>query len=234
VVSAFPAIVGPLLLIAATTHGPAFAARSAIGVLLGLFALSGFAVVYAWVSRSRGWIAALAAGWMVAAGLSFVASTFEPTMAAALVVAVASLTLATWALPRPPERPPGTPTRDLQVAARMGLAFALVTLLTLAADRFGAVVSGLLAALPVLASILVCSTHHQHGSAAATKFLQGMLTGLGSFVAFCAVIAELVTSIGTPAAFALALVCAVAAQGVALAASRPDLRVRLDHGRIRS
>jgi hypothetical protein len=35
-VSAFPAIVGPLLLIAAHEHGTAFAAKAASGTLLGL------------------------------------------------------------------------------------------------------------------------------------------------------------------------------------------------------
>ncbi len=40
VVSAFPAIVGPVLLIGADAHGTAFAARAATGTLLGLVALA--------------------------------------------------------------------------------------------------------------------------------------------------------------------------------------------------
>jgi hypothetical protein len=70
-VSAFPAIVGPVLFIAAREHGPAFAARAASGTLLGLVALSGFALACGWAAALRaGWLVSLAAGWVVAAGIA--------------------------------------------------------------------------------------------------------------------------------------------------------------------
>ncbi|MDP9344479.1 MAG: hypothetical protein M3P44_01940, partial [Actinomycetota bacterium] len=45
-VSAFPAIVGPVLLVAALAHSARFTAQAANGVVLGLVALAGFAAVY--------------------------------------------------------------------------------------------------------------------------------------------------------------------------------------------
>jgi hypothetical protein len=72
VVSAFPAIVGPVLLVEAQTHGVAFAARAANGTLLGLAALGGFAVVYSRAARRAGWRASLAAGWATAAAIAAV------------------------------------------------------------------------------------------------------------------------------------------------------------------
>src|SRR5215212_7951326 len=68
-VSAFPAIVGPVLLIAAHQHGTAFAAKTASGTLLGLVALSGFALAYGRTALRGGWRASLAAGWATAAAI---------------------------------------------------------------------------------------------------------------------------------------------------------------------
>jgi len=67
VVSAFPAIVGPVLLILALSHGPGFAARAANGTLLGLGSLAAFALAYGRVALQRDWRAAVAAGSLAAA-----------------------------------------------------------------------------------------------------------------------------------------------------------------------
>jgi hypothetical protein len=55
VLSAFPLIVGPVLLVAAERHGTAFAAQTAAATLLGLIALSGFALAYARSARRLRW-----------------------------------------------------------------------------------------------------------------------------------------------------------------------------------
>src|SRR4051794_16043558 len=71
---AFPRIVGPVLLVAAERHGAAFAARTAAATLLGLIALSGFALAYAHSARRLGWRSSLAGGWLGAAVLSTLAA----------------------------------------------------------------------------------------------------------------------------------------------------------------
>lgn len=219
VVSAFPAIVGPLLLLAATQHGGAFAARAASGVLVGMLALGGFAVVYAWVSRSRGWVTSLGAAWAAAVVLGALVAGSDASPAAAALIAVVSLGVAAWSMPRGLAPTADRVAGDPDVATRMVVALGLVGALAVAADRLGPVVGGVLAALPVLASVLVCATHRRHGAAAATEFLRGMLTGLGGFVAFCVVVAALATVAGTAAAFMLALAAALIAQGLALVAA---------------
>src|SRR5829696_5202774 len=73
VLSAFPLIVGPVLLIAAERHGTAFAAEAAIATLGGLVALAAFALAYARAARRHGWAASLLGGWAVAAALGLAA-----------------------------------------------------------------------------------------------------------------------------------------------------------------
>ena len=110
------------------------------------------------------------------------------------------------------------PRWDLQL--RMALTALLVVTLTAAASRFGPVVGGVLAALPVLASILAVFTHARYGAAAVVDLLRGMLGGMAGFVAFCALVAVLVEPLGIAASFAVATVAALAIQGATAWAAR--------------
>jgi hypothetical protein len=259
VVSAFPAIVGPVLLIAALEHGAAFAARAASGTLLGLVALSGFALAYGRVARHAGWPVALTAGWFAAAVLGVTVGALAPGPLTGLAAATVSLAAAHRTLrapalaapvhaatapsapgiaapanrattPRPPAiAPPANaaavprpPAWDLPV--RMALTALLVVSLTAAASRLGPIVGGVLAALPVLASVLAAFTHAQCGGAPAADLLRGMLRGMAGFVAFCALVALLAEPAGIAVAFAISTLAALAVQAatvVGAAATRP-------------
>lgn len=222
-VSAFPAIVGPVLLIGAHRHGASFAAQAATGTLLGLAALSGFALAYGRTAPRTAWPLSLAAGWAVAAVVAGLAGAVGASLLGALAVAVASLALAHRALPRAvlPDAWLDPPRGDL--ALRMGLTALLVVALAAAAGWVGPTVGGILASLPVLACILAAFTHDRHGGAASTELLRGMLRGMAGFVVFCALVAAFVDRAGVATTFTAATAAAVAAQALAAwASSRPQ------------
>src|SRR3954471_284124 len=98
-VSAFPAIVGPVLLIDAHAHGAAFAARAASGTLLGLVALSRFALAYGRTAARAGWRRSLAAGWAAAGVLGLAVGTLDARPLTGLIAAGVSLALAHRLLP---------------------------------------------------------------------------------------------------------------------------------------
>jgi hypothetical protein len=216
-VSAFPAIVGPVLLIAALEHGAAFAARAANGTLLGLAALAAFALAYGRATGARGWRASLALGWAAAGAAGLAAGAVAVGPPGGLLVAAVTLALAhrllagttAGALPADPV----VPRWDLPL--RMALTAVLVVSLTAAASRLGPVVGGVLAALPVLASILAVFTHARYGAAAVTELLRGMLGGMAGFVGFCALVAALVEPAGIAVAFTVSTAAALAVQAVA-------------------
>ncbi len=226
VVSAFPAIVGPVLLVTVLQHGTAFAARAANGTLLGLVALSGFALTYGRVARRRRWPASLAVGWIAAAvaALAVARAAGGAGAPAGLLVAIGSLGLAHRGLSDRPEDPPGRPDpltpapppRD--VPLRMALTAVLVFSLATAATILGPLVGGMLAALPVLASMLAVFTHRQEGGAAAAALLRGTLAGMAGFVAFVELVAVLVVPDGPVTAFAGATLLAVIVQTFAVRA----------------
>jgi hypothetical protein len=220
-VSAFPAIVGPVLLVAALDHGAAFAASAANGPLLGLVALAGFALVYGRVAPRTGWPASLGAAWVAAGALGAAVAAVAAGPPVGLLVAAGSLAAAARLLPRAPESlpaEPAVPRWDLPL--RMALTALLAVSLTAAASHLGPGVGGVLAALPVLASILAVFTHARYGAAAVSELLRGMLGGMAGFVSFCALVAALAEPAGIAPAFVLATAAALAVQ---LTTARLDL-----------
>jgi hypothetical protein len=219
VVSAFPAIVGPVLLILALTHDERFAARAANGTLLGLASLAAFAVAYGRVARRRGWGASLIAGWAAAALAALVVGLLAGGAGspAGLVIASVALTVAWRVLPAPSSEPvpPAAPQRG-SLPLRMATAAVLVAALAAAAGALGPLAGGMLAALPVLACVLAVFTHREAGATAAIGLLRGMLAGMASFVIFCQLIALLIVPDGVAAAFAAAAAVALAIQVVAV------------------
>ncbi len=218
VVSAFPAIVGPVLLIAALDHGAAFAAKAACGTLLGLVALSGFALAYAWTARDAGWRASLAAGWIAAALIATALAPVDAGPVVGLGAAALALAVAHRALPAAEGFIPVAVLPRWELPLRIALTAVLVVTLSAAASRFGPVVGGLLAALPVLASVLAVFTHDRHGAAALAALLRGMLSGMVGFAVFCLAVAVLVTRVGVTVAFVTAGLAALAAQAMSVAA----------------
>lgn len=211
-VSAFPAIVGPVLWIGAERHGSEFAAQAAIGTLVGLASLGAFALACGRTAPHISWPVSLAAGWAFAVVAAAFASAVDVSLTGAFVIAVSSLALAHRGLP------PGVlqasrldpPRGDL--ALRMALTSLLVVSLAAAGGWLGPTVSGVLAALPVLACVLAGFTHARHGGAASSQLLRGMLSGMTGFVVFCAIVAGLVVPVGVPATFLAATAAALVLQ----------------------
>jgi fluoride ion exporter CrcB/FEX len=228
VVSAFPVIVGPALLLSALRQDAAFVAAMATATLLGLVALSGFVLAYARSARRCGWPLSLGLAWAAAAVLGVLAGWVGGGLLGGLLAAVVSPTLAYAALPRGPKVEVRACFPRWEMPARMALTALLIVGLTVAADRLGPTVAGVLAALPTLASVLAVFTHARHGHDALVAMLRGMLGGLATFVSFCALIALLVEHAGVIPAFVLATGAALLVQlvvAVFMRRSRDDGRL---------
>jgi fluoride ion exporter CrcB/FEX len=214
VVSAFPVIVGPALLLAALRQDAAFAATMATATLLGVVALSGFVLAYGHAARRCPWPLSLGLGWVVAAVLGMLAGGVGGGLPGALLAAIVSATLAHAALPQARQVEVGACFPRWEMPARAAVTALLVVGLTIAGQRFGPTVAGVLAALPALASVLAVFTHARDGHDALVAMLRGMLGGLTTFVSFCALIALLIEPAGVIFAFVLATGAALLGQVV--------------------
>jgi hypothetical protein len=205
-------VLSPVLLVAAERHGTAFAAQTSAATLLGLIALSGFALAYARSARRLGWRSSVALAWLAAAALGVLAGRVEAGLLGGLVAAAGSLAFALWALPARRSSSAAVVAPRWELPLRMALTAAMIVGISAVAGRFGPAVAGALAALPTVASVLAVSTHQQHGAEAALDLLRGMLGGMAAFVLFCALIGLLVEPAGVAAAFVLATAAAVLVQ----------------------
>jgi hypothetical protein len=214
VVSAFPAIVGPVLLIVADRQGEAAAARAATGSLLGIVAFCGFVVAYGRATPGHGWPFALACGWGAAALLAPVAGRSGASVEGAFCLAVASLIAARVLLPRSPAAAAATASTRVAIGMRMASTVVLVAALAFAAGHFGALAGGVASSLPALMSVLAVATHRHGGGAEVVRLLRGALAGMVGFVVFCVAIAWLVVPLPTSVTFTLAGIAAVLAQSL--------------------
>jgi hypothetical protein len=224
-VSAFPAVVGPVLLITAQERGAAFTARTATGTLLGLVALAGFSVAYARAAMRMRWPGSLTVGWTCAALLGLLAQAIgsDVGLASALLCAGLALAVAHRALSALPRAATAMPVQDTgrgEPILRMAATTALVAGIAAGAQLLGPLLGGVLAGLPVLASVLTAFTHRREGPATVVALLRGMLVGMAAFVGFCAAIGLLIVPAGTAIAFAAATATAAVLQAVALAGVR--------------
>jgi hypothetical protein len=88
----------------------------------------------------------------------------------------------------------------------------LVITLSAASGALGPGLSGLLAPFPIVTGVLAVFTH-VHGSRAQVRvLLRNFLVGFYGFAAFCFVLAAVLDSLGTAAAFSVALAVALVVQ----------------------
>ncbi len=211
VITGLPLTAGPVSAFLAIEHGTAFAADAAIAMVLSLVSIAGFACGYRIAGPRFGWTggialgfslhlavtallsrlpialpgAALFAGAVVAAGLAFVGGRGQPS--------AASQASRGWELP-----------------LRIVVATTLVLVITFAAEAIGARVAGLLTTLPIIASVIVVTAHRAHGATEALVAVRGHLLGTLSLGAFFATVAATIVPYGMLAAYAAAIVVALA------------------------
>jgi hypothetical protein len=215
-----PLTSGPVSLILVLEQGPEFAARAALGTLLGLISLAAFCLAYGVAARWLPW-----AGCLAAALGAFGASTLlvhDATLPLLLAFGLVCLVLAgvgtamtsRGALRRAPRLVPG------DLAVRMTLAALLVLVLTSAAAALGPALAGSLSPIPVFGALLAVFAHRDQGPAAAVRLLRGMVLGSFGFATFLLVVGGLVDRGAIAPTYALASAGALGVHGLTLAVVR--------------
>jgi hypothetical protein len=214
-----PLTSGPVAVFLAVERGPDFAAQASAGSIAGVVAQAGFCLGYA-LAASRGWPAALfsgALGFAVCA-LALQAADLAPSVL--FVVALASLAVTLWLLPRgaPPAPSVGVPGWELP--ARAAAVTALVVAVTTVAAELGARASGALACFPLIGGALGVFAHRAQGPRAGVAALRGMASALFAFAGFFVVVGLALPRADTVAAFSLATVVALIVQAATLKLAR--------------
>ena len=190
-VGGLPVVAGPILLVFALDHGPAFAAGAAAGTLLGLVSLLAFILVYAHLASRMSWAASLFLGWgaffAMTAALSTITVSAGPGACGGARGDRCDAPGPSSSAAASGQSPVELPAWDLPLRALSALA--LVLALTAVAGQLGAKLSGLLAPFPVIASVLAVFTHAQYGEQDLLRIMRGFVLGLVAYALFCFVLA---------------------------------------------
>jgi hypothetical protein len=190
-----PLTSGPVALFITLERGTAFARQTASGILLGSISVALFCLAYGWLAALRQpWPVAMAGGWLATILATLALDPVRVAGVVALTIAAAVMLALIWLMPRATEGAESGAAPWWDIPARMVVATAFVVALTEAAPALGAQLSGLLATLPIYASILAGFNHHLYGQAQVVRFTRGLALGLWGFIAFFAVLEALLTA----------------------------------------
>lgn len=210
--SGLPVVAGPIMYFMAIENGAEFASRAIIGMLLGVFAMLGFLLGYAWASTRWSWrpslFCALSAYFVGVALLH----TVDASMSAVAVMVFGVLLLAPRLFPRAELRAIAAAPPRGEIFVRMIAGAILVLAVTFFAASFGAQLSGLLAMFPVISTVLAVFSHRQCGHEFTICLLRGIVFGWYAFMVFCVVLGWALPRFGIGAAFLLAIAGAAVAQ----------------------
>jgi hypothetical protein len=212
--SGLPVVAGPIMYIMALEHGAGFASNALVGMLLGVFAMLGFLLAYAWASTRWSWRASV----LCALSAYFVGVALLNTLDLSIIVASAMVFAVLLVAPRwfPRAEPSAiavAPPRG-EIYVRMAAGALLVLAVTYAAASLGARLSGLLAMFPVISTVLAVFSHRQCGHEFTICLLRGIVFGWYAFLVFCVVLGWALPQLGVGAAFLTACVAASVAQVV--------------------
>ena len=209
-----PIISGPISVFLTLQHGPAFAARVAVGQVAGMASSCLFCMSYGLAARK--WPVAICVPISLSAFLLSTALCRQLpwTMASASLFLACTVLVASRAIGRRAAElaPAVLPGWDLP--ARMLTATAFVLALTAGASALGPQLSGLLAPFPVFATVLGSFTHHRQGPAAAARLLRGIVLGAPTFITFFVIVELGLTRCPLPATY---LAATLGAAGTSLA-----------------
>jgi len=211
-----PLTSAPVVFLLALEHGTAFAAQSAVGVLVGLVPLGSFYLAYGLLAQRARWPACAAAGWCAYLVAAVALRAAAPSPLTAFLAAVAFLAVVVVLLPRGAPGRPAARAPSWDIPFRMVTATAVVIALTALAHTLGPRLSGLLAPFPVTGAVLSIFTQRLDGDHAVIRLIRGMGLASFTFAAFFLVLAELLDRRGTAAAFGVAIAVAVVMHGVLL------------------
>lgn len=214
----------PLLWLVAIQHGAAFTGSMTNAILIGSIVeglvLWSYAKLAARLSPTPALLGALA---IFAGGVTLVGMLHVSALIAGLLTAAGfALALRWW---------PETSSEEIEANGRTRLVVRVVAatvftiIIVTMATKLGALLTGLVDALPVTTMVMAFMTHQEQGPDATSQFIRGVLRGSFSWVISTVVLAEVLRTGHVLLAFGLSLLTALIVQAAVQATdSLPIIR----------
>jgi hypothetical protein len=195
-IGAAPVSIAISLLAVGADLGRHAGAALAFGAATHVAALVAFAVVFAEVMRRRGAWRGLLAGTAAFAGASSVVAVIPAPVA--IAAGVAALVAGPRVLGRAPAAGGGGPIRHGRVRTALGAAVACLAVgsVVTTARLAGPAAAATLGAYPAMSATFALMVAHDRGRGAAAQALQGLVSGLPGYLAFCLAVAAAAPLVG--------------------------------------
>lgn len=208
-----PLTSAPVTLFIALELGTTFASQMATAILMGLISQAVFCLTYAWLSCRLNWVSCWLLGWTAFGGSTFAFKQFFVPLAPAFLAVIGVLMLALISWPKSNGQEVATRAPSWALVGRLGMATAMVLLLTNVATLLGPQLSGLLSPLPIFATVFAIFAHKFQSAKPARQILHGVIVSSFACAVFFLVVAEGIEQWGIFATFCLATLLALLTQG---------------------
>jgi hypothetical protein len=215
-IAGLPLTSGPVSVFLALEQGTDFAARAAKGTLAGLIAVGAFCLGYALTAQTKGWLVSALVGTLGFLVFSVLLLLLNLTLAATFISVVLFLATMFWLTPK---QSVGESLRNLKypkwdLPLRIGIATALVFLLTAIAPRLGSHATGLVSPFPVFGGVLAVFAHRHFGPGEAQRVLRSVVVASFAFAIFFLIVGALLERSGLWMAYVLAGTAALSANAI--------------------
>lgn len=224
--SGFPVFAGPVLLIISLEQGAPFATVAAGGALGSVLGNVWFCVIYAWVATRYTWWLCLIVGYSAYVLLQTIILNIGLPAPVLYMLTLSLIWIGSRMFPQASAPLPTAPPLWPELPIRMVVSGIVVVAITVSAARLGPEISGLLSAIPLLATILAVFSQISQGHGATIQLLQGMVNGFYALATFCFILTFSLEKWGIGTGFTIALLCAVVAHVVSLILHPPRAHAR--------
>jgi hypothetical protein len=213
---AMPFTSGPIIFFVALSEGIPFAADSALGVLSGAVSVILFALTYAWLAARFGWQISIAGSLIIFSMSTLFLQNVEFPFWAVAPGTVLAIVGGLKILPKGEAGHGNGKSSGWDIPIRIFIGTGIILLITGIAPFIGPRLTGLLTTVPLYSTILAVFAHRDRGSAAAVNVMRGLLYGLFAFTGFFIVLSLLIERVSLGISFGLAVLTALAVQGISL------------------
>ena len=183
-----PLMTGPISVFLTIEQGAQFTVAATTGILIALTSIAFYGLTYALAARVTHWSVAIVAAYAAFFVGAWLIQPLITDLQTAAASAYAAIILGVILIPRQraPETPPRIPWWEIWF--RMLATAAMIALVTTTANLMGPTWTGIIATVPVLATVMVVFTHSRWGSDAAMRFMRSMMLSLIAFATFFVVV----------------------------------------------
>jgi hypothetical protein len=210
-IATLPVSAGPSYFFLAFEQDAPFFAQSALGSLLLNASTAIYATTYVLLSQRQPFIVCVPAAMIAWLSSFFLFSYFVKDGVAALLLNAVVFGTCFWLVRRYRDvRMPKIKLRWYDFAFRAGLVGTLIGVILLLNTVLGPIVTGALAAFPIVFTSMMLILHHRYGGPACAAVMANGITGLIGFGIAAYVLHASVIALGVPLALTLALCITVA------------------------